>query len=102
MLVPTLPELRRAILREYFDERGMTVSGSNRDRPLVAPDGRFRCGPRWWILAPETFFGMCRVFNMRVEKTCVSPHGSASVLARLGAAARAPFRGSRTSRPRVP
>lgn len=27
------------------------------------------------------------VFNVRIEKTWVSPHGSASVLARLGAAA---------------
>ncbi len=87
LLVPALAEAQRAILREYFDERGMTVSGINRDRPFVAPDGRFRYGPWWWIFTTETFFGMCRMFNVRVEKTWVSPHGSASVLARLGAPA---------------
>ncbi len=49
LLVPTLSDAQRAILREYFD--------------------------------------MCRMFNVRVEKTSVSMHGSASVLARLSATA---------------
>ena len=35
----------------------------------------------------ETFVGMCRMFNVRVEKTWVGPHGSASALARRGAPA---------------
>lgn len=87
LLVPTLSDAQRAILREYFDGRGMTVAGINRDRPFVAPGGRFRYGPWWWIFTTETFFGMCRMLNVRVEKTSVSTHGSASVLARLGATA---------------
>ena len=87
LLVPTLSDAQRAILREYFDGRGMTVSGINRDRPFLAPGGRFRYGPWWWIFTTETFFGMCRMFNVRVEKTWVSAHGPASVLARLGATA---------------
>ena len=87
LLVPTLSDAQRAVLREYFDRRGMTVAGINRDRPFVAPGGRFRYGPWWLIFTTETFFGMCRMFNVRVEKTSVSTHGSASVLARLGATA---------------
>ena len=87
LLVPTLSDAQRAILREHFDSRGMTVTGINRDRPFITPDGRFRYGPWWWLLTTETFFGMCRMFNVRVENTWVSLHGSASVLVRLGAAA---------------
>lgn len=87
LLVPTLPDAQRAILREYFDSRRMTVSGINRDRPFIGPDGRFRYGPCWWLFTTETFVGMCSMFNVRVEKAWVSLRGSASLLARLGAAA---------------
>ena len=39
------------------------------------------------ILATETFSGTCGMFNVRVEKTRVGPHGSAGVPARRGAPA---------------
>lgn len=83
-LLPTLSDAQRAIPREHFDSRGMTVTGINRDRPFITPDGRSRYGPWWRLFTTEIFFGMCSLFNVRVEKTWVSPHGSASVLARLG------------------
>ena len=83
LLAPALSDAQRAILREYFDGRGMKVAGINRDRPFLTPAGHFRYGPWWLVFTAETFFAMCRMFNMRVEKTCVSSYGLASVLARL-------------------
>ena len=53
------------------------------------PD-RFRLEKHRWIAALvqkrtlETFFGTCRMFNVRVEKTWASPHGAP---ARRGTAA---------------
>ena len=75
------------ILSDYFSAQGIAVVGINKDGPFLTRDGRFHPGPWWWLFTAETLVGMCAMFNASVERTSISSFGSASVLARLEAAA---------------
>ena len=88
LLVPALSESPRRILGEHFDQQKIGIRGINAKSPLFAePNGRLRYGPWWWIFTAETLVAMCRIFDVSIEKTWVSTHGSISVLARLNSAA---------------
>ena len=84
LLVPTLSKPQQEMLINHFSKIGIGSAGFNvQYHPPVKPDGRFSYFPWWWLYTAETLFGMCEMFGVVIEKTWISSHGSASVLARV-------------------
>ena len=88
LLVPTLSESQREMLIEHFGKMGINSGGFEvQSNPPVRPDGRFSYFPWWWLCTAETLVSMCEMFGVVIEKTWMSSHGSASVLARVDSTA---------------
>ena len=87
LLVPALSESTLRILGEHFDQLKIKIRGINEESTgFVDPHGRLCYGPWWWIFTAKTLVAMYAVFDVSIEKTWVSTHGSISVLARLNSA----------------
>lgn len=91
LFVPAMSNSDLAVLREHFRERRTRALGITAPGQFVR-SGRPRGAPWWWLFSSETLIGMCKLFDVEIERTWEHRKpgqrhiGGATVLARVNPA----------------